>query len=303
MPVDNSEPSDRPRFNVSRSRNRRPGRWLFLVAIVVIGSAAALLAPYWYPFEGNADERAIAFEKAQRRWRYSWGLPLPGVPDLANFSQRLAENGVVEGAPVLIRIFKQEFELELWMKRDGVFHRFAIYPICRWSGGLGPKTVQGDRQAPEGFYTVDANALNPNSRWHRSFNLGFPNAFDRDHHRTGSLIMVHGGCASIGCFAMTNAQIDEIWRLVTAALNGGQKRFQVQVYPFRMTDEALARHDGQPHSAFWRDLKTGNDLFEANLLPPRVLLCQGRYRFEAAADNANGDREIEARCPAVTPRT
>ena len=98
------------------------------------------------------------------------------------------QQGVALGAPVFIRIFKREFELELWMRRDGRFHRFAIYPICRWSGRLGPKLVEGDSQAPEGFYTVDAKALNPASRWHRSFNLGFPNAFDRAHapHRLAS---------------------------------------------------------------------------------------------------------------------
>ena len=266
--------------------------------------AAAILAPYRIPLTtGDTEENFIAFERAERRWRGTWGLALRGTPDLAHISQRLSENGLSEGAPILIRIFKRQFELELWMKRDGVFHRFAIYPICRWSGGLGPKTTQGDHQAPEGFYTVDANALNPNSRWHRSFNLGFPNALDRSLGRTGSLIMVHGGCASIGCFAMTNAQIDEIWRLVTAALNGGQKRFQVQVYPFRMTDEAMASHAGQPHAPFWHDLKRGNDLFEANLLPPRVLLCQGRYRFEANSANPDGDNEIETRCPAVTPKS
>ena len=99
-----------------------------------------------------------------------------------------------------LRIFKREFELELWMKREDRFHRFAVYPICRWSGDLGPKLAQGDWQAPEGFYTVDAKALNPTSRWHRSFNLGFPNLFDRTHQRTGNYLMVHGGCSSTGCF-------------------------------------------------------------------------------------------------------
>src|SRR4029079_14538963 len=174
---------------------------------------------------------------------------------LTQFTQRLAENGVAQGAPILIRIFKREFELELWMQRAGVFPRFAIYPICRWSGRLGPKLQQGDGHAPEGFYTVDASALNPNSSWHRSFNLGFPNAFDRANGRTGSLIMVHGGCASVGCFAMTNAQIDEIWRLVTAALANGQKRFHVHVFPFRMTEQNLARRERAPWAPFWRELE------------------------------------------------
>ena len=110
-------------------------------------------------------------------------------------------------------------------RRARRFERFATYPICRWSGRLGPKFREGDRQAPEGFYTVDAEQLNPNSRMHRSFNLGFPNAYDQAHGRTGSFLMVHGGCASIGCYAVTDPAVDEIWRMVTAALEQGQARF------------------------------------------------------------------------------
>ena len=182
---------------------------------------------------------------------------MPGAPDVTRLPERLAEHGVTEGAPVFMRIFKREFELELWMKRDGVFHRFATYPICRWSGTLGPKFKTGDHQAPEGFYSVDASALNPNSNWFRSFNLGYPNAFDAANGRTGSLIMVHGGCASVGCFAMTNRQMGEIWQLVTAALNGGQKRFQVQVYPFRMTDDALKPTLSHPALAVLENAEAG----------------------------------------------
>lgn len=264
---------------------------------MIFASAAALLSPLLPPLPGSTDDALIKHERAQRRFREAWGLPLPGAPDLARLPQRLAENGLVQGAPIFIRIFKKEFELELWMKRDGVFHRFATYPICRWSGTLGPKFLQGDQQAPEGFYTVDATALNPNSRWYRSFNLGYPNTFDQSHNRTGSLIMVHGGCGSVGCFAMTNAQIDEIWRLVTAALEGGQKRFQVQVYPFRLSDETLARYQDHAAAPFWRTLKAGHDLFETTLLPPRVAVCNGQYRFEPAGSNKDGDGLIETRCP------
>ena len=154
------------------------------------------------------------------------GEPLAGTPDLAQLDERLAAHGVKLGVPVYVRIFKLESELELWMEKDGRFVRFATYPICLWSGRLGPKLREGDRQAPEGFYTVADEQLNPNSRWHRSFNLGFPNAFDQAHGRTGSFIMVHGGCVSIGCYAMTDPVVDEIWRLVTAALDSGQARFR-----------------------------------------------------------------------------
>jgi murein L,D-transpeptidase YafK len=227
-------------------------------------------------------------------------MRLPGTPDLDDFKGRLAAHGVALGAPVFIRIFKREFELELWMKRDGRFHRFAVYPICRWSGGLGPKLAEGDWQAPEGFYTVDARALNPDSRWHRSFNLGFPNAFDRAQRRTGSYLMVHGGCESIGCYAMTDAVIDEIWRVVTAALKQGQPRFHVHIFPFRMTEENLARRSRARWVTFWRDLKSGYDAFEATRLPPRITVCDGRYAVSPAPAGADGSTETVASCPAGT---
>lgn len=277
-------------------RRRRLPRVVFFVALAAATFIAVVLAPMWFPFTPGSDESAISYERAQRRWRASWGMAMPGAPDVTRLPQRLAEHGLSVGAPILVRIFKREFELELWMKRDGVFHRFVTYPICRWSGTLGPKFQTGDHQAPEGFYSVDASALNPNSRWFRSFNLGYPNAFDAANGRTGSLIMVHGGCASVGCFAMTNSQMAEIWQLVTAALQGGQKRFQVQVYPFRLSDEKLHAYDGHPALPFWRALKRGNDLFEASLLPPRVHVCRGSYGFEPAGVYHNGDGGIENRC-------
>ena len=172
------------------------------------------------------DRASIAYTRWQNHSYYQSGLPLPGTPDLAKFDDRLRAQGLALGAPVFLRIFKLESELEIWMEKDGRYRLFATYPICLWSGRLGPKLAEGDRQAPEGFYAVTKDELNPNSRWHRSFSLGFPNAFDRALGRTGSFIMVHGGCQSIGCFAMTNNVVDEIWRLVTAALDEGQPRVQ-----------------------------------------------------------------------------
>ncbi len=243
---------------------------------------AVLTAPAWQPVVIRDDATLISLERNERYLKAAWGIPLPGAPDLGNLNGRLTGKNLKLGAPVLIRIFKREFELELWLAHQGAFERFATYPICRWSGALGPKLAQGDRQAPEGFYQVDAGALNPNSRWFRSFNLGYPNAFDRAHNRTGSLIMVHGGCRSVGCFAMTNPQMGEIWQLVTAALSSGQQRFQVQVYPFRMSEERLA----------------GYDRFEEDRLPPRVSVCRGAYRFEPGRSVDDGDIPILDRCPA-----
>lgn len=270
-------------------------RALLLAALAAIAVIWLILARE-HP---DLDDAGIRMERARRLAYARAGTPLPGTPDLAALPARLAASGTTLGSPVLLRIFKREFELEIWTKREARFEHFATYPVCRFSGGLGPKLQQGDKQAPEGFYTVDAKALNPKSRWHRSFNLGFPNAFDRAHQRTGTYLMVHGGCSSAGCYAMTNAVMDEIWQLVTAALKGGQKAFQVQVFPFRMGDEALARYQGHLHHAFWSDLKRGHDLFLASGLPPRVRVCSGRYEFDATQPRlADGSQRIEPRCAA-----
>ncbi len=284
------EPSESPAA-------RRP-RLKFLASMVSFVAAFVFAAPLWFPLTSNGDDQSIAFERSQRLLRANWGISLPGAPDTAHMTRRLAEHGLSAGAPVLVRIFKREFELELWMKRGASFEHFATYPICQWSGTLGPKLKQGDSQAPEGFYSVDSGALNPNSSYYRSFNVGYPNAFDAANGRTGSLIMVHGGCASVGCFAMTNNQMAEIWQLVTAALNGGQKRFQVQVYPFRMTDANLAHYANHPALPFWRTLKRGNDLFEASRQPPRVHVCKTNYEFGPAGVYPDGDGGIENSCPA-----
>lgn len=286
-----------------RGKFRKRFALISLAIVAVVTAIAYAFAPPWLPsFFAGDDEGYLAFERTHRRFRAIWGMPQPAQPDLARLPQRLAEHGLTQGAPVLIRIFKREFQFELWMLRDGRFHRFATYPVCRWSGQLGPKIAEGDRQTPEGFYTVDRTALNPNSQWYRSFNLGFPNAFDRAHGRTGSFLMVHGGCASIGCFAMTNAQMDEIWRLITAALSNGQKRFQVQVYPFRMSDEKLAKYADHPAVDFWRMLKAGNDVFEETLLPPRVNVCDKTYRFEATETADEGASTITTACAPAASR-
>jgi murein L,D-transpeptidase YafK len=262
--------------------------WLAL-AVLAAGIAIILLNQDW-------DGLRIEAERVRRLAYDARRVPLPGTPDLKDLNGRLAVHGVALGAPVFIRIFKREFELELWVKRDDRFHRFAIYPICRWSGNLGPKLQEGDWQTPEGFYVVDAKALNPASRWHRSFNLGFPNTFDRAHQRTGSFVMVHGGCSSIGCFAMTDAVIDEIWRVVSAALKQGQPRFHVHIFPFRMTEDNLARRSQGRWAPFWRDLKAGYDAFEASQLPPSISVCEGRYVVSPAP--VEGTADIDARCPA-----
>jgi murein L,D-transpeptidase YafK len=157
--------------------------------------------------------------------------------------------------PIFIRIFKEESELEVWKQRDdGRFYHFKTYPICNWSGELGPKIQEGDRQAPEGFYQVTRHQMNPKSRFHLAFNLVFPNAYDRAHGRTGEFLMVHGKCKSAGCYAMTDGLMEEIYALSREAFIGGQDAIEVHAFPFRMTEENIARYTLSQHYAFWTTL-------------------------------------------------
>ena len=211
----------------------------------------------------------------------------------------LAEKGMAEDAPILIRIFKAESELEVWKaKDDGRFHLFKTYPICSYSGGLGPKVSQGDRQAPEGFYLVSQEQMNPNSKYHLSFNVGFPNAYDRAYGRTGQDIMVHGDCTSAGCYAMTDGVIEEIFILAYQALQGGQEAFQIQAYPFRMTAANMTAHQKDEWYDFWKNLKEGYDYFEITHLPPRVAVCEKRYLVNAAFVDRGAHPDPAGACPA-----
>jgi murein L,D-transpeptidase YafK len=196
----------------------------------------------------------------------------------------LAAKDLRFGAPVFIRIFKEEGELELWVRdrETGKFKHFRTWPVVAMSGELGPKLAEGDRQAPEGFYFVTPGLMNPKSRFHLAFNIGYPNAYDRAHGRTGSAIMVHGNRVSIGCFAMTDSEIEEIYTLCDAALKGGQAFFRVHVFPFRMSEERMARDEGEPWHEFWLNLREGYDWFEERRVPPDVGVEGGRYVFRDA---------------------
>jgi murein L,D-transpeptidase YafK len=197
--------------------------------------------------------------------------------------QELSAAGFSLGDPAFIRIFKETRELELWLKpKDSpAFKHWKTWPVAGMSGKLGPKIKEGDNQAPEGFYQVPASSLNPLSDFHLSFNIGYPNAFDRALGRTGSFIMVHGKKASIGCFAMTDPVIEKIYLIVERALSRGQKTVPVHVFPFRMTDERMARakSDQSPWLDFWQDLREGYTRFEKDHLPPAPKVADKRYRF------------------------
>lgn len=201
--------------------------------------------------------------------------------------------------PILVRIFKQENELEVW-KRDntGRYALLKTYGICRWSGQLGPKNREGDRQAPEGFYLVTPAQMNPRSELFLSFDLGFPNEVDRAHHRSGSHLMVHGECTSSGCYAMTNEGMTEIYALAREAFAGGQPAFQVQALPFRMTAENMAKYRADPNMGFWANLKEGSDHFEVLRDEPRVAACGGAYVFNAIT--ARGSLRAARPCPELS---
>ena len=192
----------------------------------------------------------------------------------------LANAGLRFGAPILIRIFKAERELEVWID-DGTRHRlFRTYPICTYSGTLGPKVRQGDRQAPEGFYSVGRGQLNPASTYHLSFDLGYPNDYDRAHRRTGNYLMVHGNCVSIGCYAMGDAQIEQIYTLVDAALRGGQRRVDVHAFPFRFAARPARDWEADPWAGFWKQLQPAYTAFNESGKPPTIRVVGGRYRVE-----------------------
>lgn len=207
----------------------------------------------------------------------------------------LKARAIAPSAPIYIRVFKEESELEVWKARsDGRYVAIKTYPICTWSGTLGPKNALGDQMSPEGFYGFTAEGLKPDSKYHLAFNVGYPNALDRALRRTGNFIMVHGQCVSIGCFAMTNDLMEEIYALARDAFEGGAERVPVHIFPFRMTDENLKRHAGHAAASTWAPLKEAYDDFARTQEPPRVGVCGARYVVNSIASI---DGDAKEACP------
>lgn len=199
----------------------------------------------------------------------------------------MSEKGMSKDQPILIRSYKKESELEVWKRKpSGEYALLKTYPMCRWSGQLGPKIREGDRMAPEGFYAISPAQMNPNSSYYVSFNMGYPNAYDRSYGRTGAHLMVHGACSSAGCYSMTDDQMGEIYALMREAQNGGQRAVQMQALPFRMTPENLAKHRMDSNIAFWKNLKEGADYFDVTKSEPPVSIAGGRYVFTAGTDSS-----------------
>ena len=225
------------------------------------------------------------------------GIPAPSeVPLGKETLQLLAKKGMQPGSPAFVRIFKEESELEIWKQRDdGRYYHFKTYPICNWSGELGPKLSHGDKQAPEGFYNVTPVLMNPNSKFYLSFNVGYPNSFDKALGRTGDSVMVHGKCRSAGCYAMTDALVEEIYGVTREALKAGQPSFQLHAFPFHMTDARMAQMKTNKWYPFWKTLKEGYDHFETYRVPPNIAVCEHRYVVNVTSQSRP---EPDGRCPA-----
>jgi murein L,D-transpeptidase YafK len=210
-------------------------------------------------------------------------------------------NGMTARSPIFVRLFKDEAVLEVWKQGDsGKYGLVKSYEICAYSGKLGPKFREGDRQAPEGYYHVSRNLLNPNSQFHLAFDTGYPNAYDRAHGRTGSNLMVHGACSSRGCYSMTDESIAEIYAFAREALSGGrQNAFLFEALPFRMTAANMAKHRNDRNFEFWTMLKEGYDHFELTKAPPKVDICAKRYVFNRQAEDG-GEFKAAAACPEMT---
>ena len=272
----------------------RSGVTLIRATVVYLLALTAALAGAVTPFQCLAEDGNQ--------------LPTKATQEVSHELRSLfQQKNMLKHSPILVRLFKEESELEVW-KQDttGHFQILKVYPICRWSGDLGPKLHEGDRQAPEGFYAITPELMNPNSNYYLAINIGFPNSFDKANDRDGTFLMIHGDCWSSGCYAMTDEQIGEIYSLARDLFLGGQPSFQIQAYPFRLTPANLARHRTNPNMDFWKMLKIGNDHFEATRLEPKVDVCDRRYVFDANQPNSSKPLVFDptAKCPAffVNPK-
>ena len=206
---------------------------------------------------------------------------------LPKLREAMAKKDLAPGQPLFLRFFKEEAEMEMWVQPDGAadWKLFRTWKIARWSGKLGPKTAAGDCQTPEGIYHTDLGSLNPRSTYHLSFNINYPNERDTAHKFTGSLIMVHGSNVSVGCFAMTDPAIEEIYTLVVMSLGAGQARVPIHCFPFRMTAKRLAKAAKKPeqaaHLPYWQELEPAYRIFEESHRLPDIKVTDGKYVITA----------------------
>lgn len=135
-----------------------------------------------------------------------------------------------------IRSFKYDRQLEVWVKGSikDPYKLFKTYKVCMQSGTMGPKRMEGDYQVPEGFYHI--NEFNPNSNYHLSLGLNYPNASDRilsDSLRPGNAIYIHGNCVSTGCIPISDIPMEELYIIASNVKAQGQEFIPVHVFPVR----------------------------------------------------------------------
>ena len=221
------------------------------------------------------------------------------VPLSGELLAKIKAIGSSPGAPMMLRVFKQDSVMEVWKQTSaGPYALLTTYKICAWSGGFGPKVVEGDRQAPEGYYDITPALMNPYSHYYLSFNTGYPNKFDRSYGRTGSNLMVHGDCSSAGCYAMTDKEIAQIFALVRESFAGGNRAVQLEIFPFRMTPDNLAKQAGNPNMPFWQNIKTGYDVSELTKRPPTWDVCGKKYVFNSVSPDGQ-PLDASASCPTL----
>ena len=253
-------------------------RWRLWVVILVVAALVGGGLTWWLVSDSDGDHAHVPHLPHDAPPPVRRGPPKSTMNKVRrSLRQALTAKGFKAKAPIFMRVFKQSRELEVWVKRGARYEHFRTWPICYHSGTLGPKLKRGDFQSPEGFYSVARRQLNPYSSYHLSFNVGYPNRYDRAHRRTGSAIMVHGSCVSAGCFAMTDNKIREIYAMAEDALKGGQRKFAMHIFPFRMTKANMKRHATPAQAAFWANLKEGYDAFEKSHKPPKVRVRDRRY--------------------------
>ena len=199
---------------------------------------------------------------------------------------------------IYLRAFKEEQVLELWARTAApdTFRLMKTYPFCRTSGCIGPKRICGDKQVPEGFYHI--NEFNPVSKYYLSLGINYPNQSDRilgSKVNTGGDIFIHGNCVSIGCISITDDMIKELYVIAVEAAAAGQQHIPTHIFPCRMTDKNLGllqTNYGKDSAmvAFWKNMKTGYDLFEISKLVPVVGVDKktGKYKFNNIYPNGSG---------------
>ncbi|MGH6810101.1 MAG: L,D-transpeptidase family protein, partial [Ensifer adhaerens] len=254
--------------------------------LVATAAVAALLAGCT---NDTLDTAAVDLSTVKNKTEYQLSSKMAAT---------MSELGMQKTSPIALRIFKEEGTLEVW--KANTSNRFQLlksYKICAWSGKLGPKVKEGDRQAPEGFYPLFPQQLNPNSKYYLAINTGYPNTYDRANGRQGTHLMIHGACSSSGCYSMTDEQMIEIFAMARDAFKGGQQSVQLQAFPFRMTAENMARHRNNPNIDFWKMLKVGYDQFEVTKRPPEINVCEKKYVFN---QQGSGPFNPGGQCPAMS---